>query len=340
MKQIKIGFDLGNSSMKIAALRRGGPELYEVPLPEHLMEEDTIAMPHAFSAFLKRIKRSLGLPGGPAGLILPASQVICRLVTLPAMSVDQLLLNLPYEFNDFIHGEPHQYHCDYALCTPDPVPEGEELPDTLTMMAAAVEKQKVREYVRMFSAAGFALRRILPQEMALIQLAKAHRLANPQAPAEFCFLDLGYLSTRVFIIQGDRLQTMRRIPTGCRELDLVVADVLNIDPFLADAYKRGNHLDILSHPRCAEIYEHIAVEALKLVNFYHFTYRQSQLQGIYLLGGGGGIAPLCQVLEETLGLPVLPIQALLPDGVQGEGAPAACAAAVGVSWNDPEEGAQ
>ena len=79
MKRVKIGFDLGNSSMKIAALHRGGPELYEVPLPEHLMEEDTIAMPHAFSAFLKRIKRSLGLPGGPAGLILPASQVICRL---------------------------------------------------------------------------------------------------------------------------------------------------------------------------------------------------------------------------------------------------------------------
>lgn len=308
LKKIKIGFDLGNNSLKVMALKKGKWEFHELPFPEHLMEEDSITMPHAFSAFLKKKKKELRLPKGPAALILPTSQAICRLVSMPNMSEEQLMLNLPYEFSDFINGEPHQYHCDYALCeaplqTQDSMMEQDS--KELTMMAAAVEKQQIQDYVRMFAAGGFALKRILPKEMSLIQLVKAYRAKHADAPMEYCFIDLGYLSTRIFVVQEDRIQITRHIPTGCRDLDAVAADILNVDQFLADAYKRGNHQGILENPRCMELYEHIAVEVLKLVNFYHFTYRQNQLGGVYLIGGGAEIAPLRQIMEETLGLPIL-----------------------------------
>lgn len=310
--KIKVGFDLGNTSLKIAVHKKGTVTGYEVPLPEHLMEEDTITMPHAFSAFLKKTKKELHLPGGPAGLCLPSSQVICRLVSMPRMTTDQLMLNLPHEFSDFIHGKPHQYHCDYALCEdPAPLPGETDSPE-LTMMAAAVEKQLVQQYIRMFASGGFSLRLMLPQEMTLIQLTRTLCHSTKHAPAEFCFIDLGYLSTRIFVIHRDRIQATRRISIGCRELAATVADILNIDPFLADAYIRSNHQNILEHPQCIEIYERIAVEALKLINFYHFTYRQNQLGGIYFIGGGAGIQPLCQLLEQTLDLSALPVTSLVP----------------------------
>ena len=339
---IKVGFDLGNTSLKIAAMHKGGLALHELPLPENLMDEDTVTMPHAFSAFLKKVKKDLRLPNGPAGLILPASQVICRQVTMPRMTVDQLLLNLPYELSDFIRGEPHQYHCDYALCRdfvgPETqYPEDAEAPQELTMMAAAVEKQQVNAYVRMFAAGGFPLRLMLPQEMTLLQLAEHRDRTAPEEAAERCFIDLGSLSTRIFVVRGDRLQATRRIPVGCRDLDVVVADVLNVDPFLTDAYKRSNHKDILTHPRCMEVYEQIAVEALKLINFYHFTYRQNQLAGVYLIGGGAAIAPLRQVLEQTLALPALPAVQLLPPLAEESGLAGTCAAAVGLMLPREEE---
>lgn len=339
--KIKIGFDLGNHSLKIAAVKNGALEFHERLLPEHLMEADTITMPHAFSAFLKSARKELRLPKGPAALLLPDSQVICRLVTMPQMSVDQLMLNLPYEFSDFIHGEPHQYHCDYALCESPSHPneaDAATAPAELTMMAAAVERQQVQHYVRMFAAGGFTLKRMLPQEMALIQLVKDYRLTHESAPAEFCFIDLGYLSTRIFIVQGDRIQTTRRIQIGCQNLDDVVADILNIDQFLADSYKRSNHQGILEHPRCMEIYERIAVESLKLINFYHFTYRQNQLGGVYLIGGGAAIGPLRHILEETLGLPILSTGALMPGaGTQKQDLPSFVCAA-GVISDTGEEG--
>lgn len=334
-KKIHVAFDLGNNSLKIAVGKKDGLLFHQLQLPEHLVEDDAVTMPHAFSTFLKKAKRELGLPSGPAGLILPGSQVICRLVTMPKMTVEQLMLNLPYEFSDFIHGEPHQYYCDYALCQPPatPVGEGEDAPEELTMMAAAVERQRVQEYGRMFAAGGFSLKLMLPQEMALIQLVKSARRRHPDAPEDFCFLDFGYLATRIYVVQGDRIQATRRIPTGGRELAKTAAELLNIEPFLADSYLRTNHKDIQEHPGCVELYEHIAVETLKLINFYHFTYRQNQLNGVYLIGGGAGIGKLRQVLEDTLDLPALPMDDLL----SGSGDASACACAAGLMVDLDEE---
>lgn len=320
-KNVKVAFDLGNSSLKIAVHKKGALEMHELPLPENLIEEDNLLMPHAFSAFLKKSKRELHLPGGPAGLLLPSSKGICRLVTMPRMTEDQLVLNLPHEFSDFVHGEPHQYFCDYALCeadAPEQAPPEEAGEAQLTMMAAVVQRQQIQDYISIFAAGGFALRRILPQEMALIQLVQQYRRQHPDTSREFCFIDLGYLSTRIFVVHGDRIQAARRLHLGCRALDEVVADLFNMDPFLADAYKRGNHQGVLQDPRCVEIYENIAVEVLKVINFYHFTYRQNQLEGVYLVGGGAEIEPLRRLLEETLNLPALPVGALLPGGEKRE----------------------
>ena len=49
MNNIKTAFDIGNSSLKIAAIKQGALNLYEVPMPENMMEEDIIAMPNAFA---------------------------------------------------------------------------------------------------------------------------------------------------------------------------------------------------------------------------------------------------------------------------------------------------
>ena len=97
MAKTRLGFDLGSSSMKIAVIRPGGPvRLEEVRLPENLMDgSGTIALPHVFTQFLRQTRKELSLPRVPAALVLPPSQVICRLVTMPRMTTGQLEMNLP-----------------------------------------------------------------------------------------------------------------------------------------------------------------------------------------------------------------------------------------------------
>ena len=308
MARTRLGFDVGSSSMKVAVLRGETLRTEEVRLPENLVDgSGNITLPHAFVQFLKQTKRELSLPRGPAALVLPPSQVICRLVTMPQMTTQQLMMNLPYEFTDFIQGVADQYFCDYAVCAPS---EGESEEQGIPMMAAAAAKQTLAEYVQMFSRAGFALKTILPQEMALIHLAKAQKSGGE----EYCFVDLGHQNTRITVVWRDRVQATRQIGLDGRNIDLAVADELGVDAFLANTYKTSDYQNVLSSPGVGELCERVAVEILKVINFYQFTYRSSSLEGIYLVGGGAALPRLRTSIEETVGMPLLSPGVLLPSG--------------------------
>ena len=298
MAKTRLGFDLGSSSMKIALVRDGAvSRLESVRLPENMIDSTgAVTLPHAFIQFLRQTRRELSLPRAAAALVLPASQVICRMVTMPRMTAGQLAMNLPYEFSDFIQGGPEQYHCDYALCRP--VSEEEE--NAMPMMAAVASKNILTSYYRMFTQAGISLKIVLPQEMALIQLVQRR-----QEGKEFCFVDLGHLSTRITVVRGDRIQATRQIALGGRNMDMLIADELGIDAFLAGTYKMENYQDIQSGRGVAEVCDRIAVEILKVINFYQFTYRSSELEGIYLAGGGAGIPALREAVSGMVGLELL-----------------------------------
>ena len=309
MAGTRLGFDIGSSTMKIAVLRGDSVRLEEVRLPENMMDEaGNIVLPHVFSQFLKQTKKELSIPSGTASLVLPSNQVICRLVTMPKMTADQLMMNLPYEFADFIQGAADQYFCDYALCSPA---EGESEEQGVPMMAAVAAKQTLVSYTDMFAKAGIKLRTVLPQEMALIDLVKG----RGGGAEEFCFVDLGHTTTRITVVWRDRIQATRQIPLGGRNLDLAAAETLGVDAFLANTYKNTNYQNILSSPVLTEVCDRIAVEILKVINFYQFTYRASTLDGIYLVGGGAAMPYLRRAIEGTVGMSLLPPESLLP-GVQ------------------------
>ncbi len=302
MGKTMLGFDIGSDRLKIFATDRNGARFHEVRLPERIVENGVVVMPNAFSNYLKKLRKDLNLPRGKAALAIPSGQTICRFVAMPRMTEDQLLLNLPYEFSDFINGEPDRYFCDYALCEPREEDNTQEDEERMSMMAAIISKEQSNSYVRMFAQAGIKLELMLPQEMCLLQLTEQYRRANPDAPREYCFVDLGHTATRVTLISGDRVQAVRQIAIGGQNLDKIVADVLAVDEFLADSYKRTNFQGILDHPRAREFYGSIAVELLKVFNFYQYAFRGNNLNGIYLTGGGANVQPLRQVIADTLGV--------------------------------------
>lgn len=307
MGKLRLGFDIGSSSLKIAVAEKYGLRIEEVRLPENMVDDTgTVSKPHAFAQFLRQTKKELSLPGGPAALVLPSGQAICRLVTMPKMTPEQFLLNLPYEFSDFIQGSADQYYCDYALCA---YAEGDEETEGVPLMAAAAARETLAGYTRMFRQAGLKLRSVVPQEMALIQLC---RLRGGETQ-EFCFVDLGHQMTRITVVWRDRIQATRQIALGGRNLDDLVARETGVDPFLANTYKLSNFRDVLALPAAAELCEQIAVEILKVINFYRFTYRSSSLEGICLAGGGAALPLLKESIAHTVDLPLLDAAALLPE---------------------------
>lgn len=294
MAKIKIGFDIGSSSMKVAVAKGGSFRVETVHLPNHLMNEEGVAIPHALSQFLKQTVKELRLPTGPAALSLPSGLAICRMATLPVMTKEQLDLNLPYEFADFIQGSPEQYFCDYAMCEPN---EGDE-EGTMSMVAAAIAKQRVREYLQMFGNAGIRLKKLVPPEMALIDLCRFFGEEN--GAKEFFFVDLGHVQTRITIVAGDRVQATRTLQLGGRDMDMAIAKELEIDDVLAGTYKLSGNKSALGVSALMDISQRLAMEIVKVVKFYQYTYRANTLEGLYLVGGGAAFEVLRHAIETAL----------------------------------------
>lgn len=315
VKNYKIGFDVGASGLKYAVKGIGGWECGFVRMPDNLIDADgNVTVPNAFSDFLKRTVKELKLPKGPAALALPHGQVSCRLCSMPEMDVSQLLINLPYEFSDFVHGGGGSYFYDYAV-----TPRLES--DTgghMTLMAACARKESLDRWATMFSDAGIKLKKVLPQDMALIEAC--WDLEN-----ETCFIDLGHRETRVVIISSHRVLVSRSISIGGNDIDMRIANEGNFDRHLAGVKKDSGEDDVLSLKGVSELCERIALEILKVLNFYQFTYRpENSLETAYLIGGGANMAILVETIRKATGLRFMGF-----DDIAGSGADMRCAQAVG-----------
>lgn len=314
-KNYKIGFDVGASGLKYAIKNPGGWQCGCVRTPDNLMDaEGNVTNERAFTDFLKSTVKELKLPKGPAALVLPHGQAACRLCTMPEMDIYKLRINLPFEFSDFVRGESAAHFYDYAV-TPrlETDTEGQ-----MTLMAVCARKEKLLEWTEMFADAGIKVKKVLPQDMALVE-------ACWDAENETCFIDLGHHETRVTIISRHRVLVSRSIPLGGNDIDIRIADEGRLDRQHAGVKKDAGDSEVLSLKGVHELCDKIALEILKVLNFYQFTYRPADsLEAAYLIGGGASMAILVETIRKATGLEFLDF-----DKMAGPGAEMRCAQALG-----------
>lgn len=307
-----IGFDIGTSAIHLALCDGAGVRrTITEPLPDNLVRAGQILSYDAMGDFIKQLRRQHRLPGGSAALVLPAGLCFCRRLQLPAMTVEQLKVNLPYEFRDYITQDKEKYFYDYALV--DLLRDGEGEPRELDLMAAAALKTTIADYRDMFRRAGLRLKQAMPVELAYINLLRAYSAARPGEEAHgHCILDLGHAATRIYMFTGDRFEVLRVIDYGCDALDRALADELHVDVHIAHAYLLANHDDVQQLPCCRRIYSAIAVDLLRAVNFYNFDNPDKDLRHIHCGGGGAHIPALLSALGELLPVPLEDVSELLP----------------------------
>ena len=311
MAKTRLGFDISNSSVKIAAVSGSHVECWELRMPDDIMDDGEVAAPDSFSAFLRQEMKERQIKGKECALVFPARQVICRVLAMPKMNKEELALNLPYEFNEFVQNDPEKFFFDYAMCAPQ---EGDD-PERMYMMAAAASKERIGQYIRIFSDAGLKLKVLLPPEMALLKLTGAGRAGrrgpSQTEPSEVCFVNLGHDNTSITVVKNDRVQATRQVDIGCAAIDAAIAETMNVDLALASSYKYNNFQGALDSAACQDVYQHMAVEILRVVNFYRFNFRDNDLSGMYFLGGGTAIRQLTERIVLLVELPVLPLEGLM-----------------------------
>lgn len=325
MAKTILGVDIGYDRLKLAVV--SGKQIRKtavVTMPNNLIREGRIVSSETMGELIRRTMREHGIRCSQAAIALPNETVFIRGVTMPLMTIDQLNYNLPFEFRDYITDEMKDYIFDYAVVSTSEAkaePEegsGENADNsgpTMELMAVAAPKSLIEESRSALHRAGLKLVKAAPTVCAFQALIRATGKKDAETPMEYCILDLGYQSIRMYMFRGDRHMVTRVLELGMSSLDQVIAEAYSVDVHLAHTYLLNNYEDCQSKEYCMNAYGTITVELMRALNFYRFSNPDSHLEDIWICGGGACIRPLQESIAETLDLHIHAASELLPNGV-------------------------
>lgn len=348
MGKAVLGIDIGHDQMKMALVKNGKVIKTAVEqMPENLLKDGRITSRETISEMIKTTMKVNGIHAGMASVVLPNDVVFVKNVTMPMMSVDQLLYNLPFEFNDYITGEVKDYVFDYAVTSEsvedtekggskrkkkgtkagdsgDTQGEGSqsedsdgdsvEAPKTLELMGVGTLRAVLEDLQVSLHRAGLRMIRTAPPVSAYIGLLRRQHESLGVESGEYALLDLGYKEIRMYMFKGDKHVATRLLEIGMSSLDSILEDVYGVDVHLAHTYLMSNYENCHQRDECVTAYENIAVELMRALNFYHFSNPNSVLGDMWLCGGGALILPLAETIGDTLDIRLHSADELVPGG--------------------------
>lgn len=324
MAKTTVGVDIGSGELKL--VQWDGGRVHRAvrrTMPDNLVRSDHIISFEAMADFIKETAREERISGKNCAVVLPANQVYLRRVTMPAMNVEQLGVNLPYEFRDFLTMNKDKYFYDYSV---NDIRQDESgAPVEMDLTAAAVAKETIAEYRDMFRRAGFRLKTAVPAECAYANLLRALPVR------ECCIIDIGHAQTKVHFFTGARFETSRVIDIGLSTVDAAIADASGVDEHTARTYRQSNHENTQEAEAARNVYGAIALDIRKAVNFYGFNNRESDLRDAWCIGGGAHIPALCSAVAQAVDLTLHPISELLSSAAEETEAPGFFTAAIGAA---------
>lgn len=329
MTHTMLGIDVGGSALKLAQVSGGRVQkLAAAPLPDNLVREHRVVSLDALAHELRQALRESRISVRQCALVLPPEEAFVRRITVPYMTVEQLKVNLPYEFHDYIQNDKDLYFYDYAVVDTRLGEDGQ--PREMELLAAAARKEAVADYRLLLRKAGLKLALAVPEYLTARNLIRAYEARRPEHPAEYCVVDMGHGAIRMHMYRGAVYETTRVIEFGGASLDALIADAAAVDPHVAADYKLSNYEGAQELPACRDLYARIAVELLRAVNFYGFNTPDSDLRDVYFGGGLSKVRALMEEIRGSLHLNLHPVEELLPEGAAGQEA-GLCAAAVGAT---------
>lgn len=156
-----LGIDIGTDSVKMAYVKgRRVACFVEAPLPENAVKNGRIISFNALADVIRTMRRENRIRCKRASVSIAATNnIVVRRITMPKMTEDQLMVNMPYELHDFLNSDIKDYLFDYSLISMNE--------KDMTIMACAIGKSTVTNFRIMAKIAGIKIEKIVPDVIAL-----------------------------------------------------------------------------------------------------------------------------------------------------------------------------
>jgi type IV pilus assembly protein PilM len=326
------GIDIGSNRVKMVVRSADGiDKIAYADVPAGLVRNGHVTAPETMTEILKELVHKNHIATRDCALVLRGDEVLTRRLRLPLMTEDELLLNLPYEFRDFISDDSTQHLFDYAII--DIIDDAAGKPAEMDLIAVTFPAHTLDAYARMVRGAGFKLANAAPDVIAFENLIQNHEEQHPEdARRTLCCIDIGHDNTAVHLFPHGHYEVTRTIDRGFAALIATLATQFGIDEMTARSYLEHNRDDIWSSAVCEEFCEHIGIEVARIISFFNFNYRDDRLEHAYCCGYGSGFPPLVASIASHTSVDLGDIEQIMPPATFEEtDLLRLCAAAVGIT---------
>jgi type IV pilus assembly protein PilM len=325
-----LGIEFGSSRIKIAEVK--GDKLVKFikeDMPENIVINGEIVAWDALIEFLKPLLKDNKFSTNRVALVVPDTLTYTRRLSMPIMTAQQLKVNLPYEFHDFIADDKDNYIYDYAIVGIEQDEEGNDV--GMDVLAVAVSKELMSNYQALFQSLKLKLTMAAPQCLAFGSLIQ--HLHPEMSDKDFAVLDLGFSASRINIFSNGVFDTNRTIDIGCEDLAKRVADLLGCDEHIAALHLVQNTNNVMDSESIRDACGDIAVDVMRAMNYYTYEKRDNTLENIYVCGGGAMIPQLIEELRDSVPLNIVQLSDLASEDVDQD-ALTNGPAAIGICWNE------
>lgn len=299
MAKVYTAIQIGNSSIKMVQVADGvATKMAIETVPDNLVRDGQILSWDAMGELLKKMAKESQIKSRNAAVVLPSQICFLRRTTMPYMTVEQMRLNLPYEFKDYIHVDQEDYIYDYAVIGQQTNEDGEI--ETLELLTAAVRRDVIAGYSKMLSRVGFKLKIALPEAYTYRNIIRRYEESQKVHPDAYCIVDMGHTAIRIHLYKGSSYDTTRVIEMGGAYLDELIAENLDVDIHVAASYKQKNHQNVQDTEESRELYGKMVVEIFRAINFYNYNNPEGELKDIYFCGGMAKVEALVDMIRSTL----------------------------------------
>lgn len=331
-KEKIMGVEIGSYSIKLATCIDGFLDEYvSVPLPDNMVKEDRIVSWEALADFIKETVAAHKLSCKNVALALPHRSTYIVRMTMPRMTIDQLKINLPYEFHEYITEDMDKYCYDYSVIG---MTEGEDgKPGEMDLMAVAAPKEDIENYKTMFRRAGLKLTSAAPTVSAFKSIIEDYEYEHDiKDKRDYAILDIGHNTVKLHFFTKGVYDVTRTMEPGCSSFIDAICDKESVDPHIAQLDLINNKDNIQTSDELGEKYSDMAVEIMRVVNFYGFNHPDSTLKKIHCCGGGSRIKPLLAIIEEMVDYKLVSISELLVDSSEMTDEIQTCPQTLGIVW--------
>ena len=306
MAQTILGMDIGSHDLRIIQMRNGQIQAFaSAAMPDNLVKGGKIIAYNALGDLIRETVKENRLRGGAVAISLPGEATFLKRSHLPKMTIQQLKVNLPFEFHDYISGDVDQYIYDYAVI-------GMEN-GSMDLMAAAIPMETVEGYKNMVRRAGLRLVKLVPDVLA-IQAILMKSMAAASGERDFAVLDVGHSATRIHFYSGGEYEITRTLDTGSQHLAKMIAESQNIDIHIAQLKIEQNQDGILDSDGSADYLDQMSTEIMRVMNFYSYNNPKSGIDCLYYFGSGLNMTRLKQLIHDATDLKVRPLTDLITSG--------------------------